>query len=52
MIWHRHEPDVGVKSGLVALMSERQWTATGLRHIADQNSLPASGFGGARREAF
>ena len=34
-IWHRHEPDVDVKPDLMAPVSERQWAASRLRHIAD-----------------
>src|SRR5690348_1184824 len=49
---HRLEPDVDIKSDLVALMSKWKRTATGLRHIADQNSVPASSFSGERREVF
>jgi hypothetical protein len=51
-IRHRHEPDVDVKPDLVALVSERKRAAPRLRHVADQDSLPASGFGGRWREAF
>src|SRR5215470_17959201 len=52
MIGHRHKPDVDIQSDLVALMSERKRTATGLRHIADQNSLPACSLGRERGETF
>src|SRR5215470_9045700 len=41
MIWHRHEPDIDVESNLMALMPERKWSTARLRHIADQNSVPA-----------
>ena len=48
----RHEPDVDVEADLVAHVAERQRAAARLRHVADQDALPAGGLGGERREAL
>src|SRR5262245_7672727 len=36
----------------MTFMSEREWAAARLSHIADQDSVPAGGFGCDRREPF
>jgi hypothetical protein len=50
VVRHRQEPDVHVEPDLVAQMAERQRTAARLRHVADQDALPAGRLGGERRE--
>src|SRR5262245_10929709 len=44
-IRHRHEPDVDVEPDLMTFMPEWKRPAARLRHVADQDSLPAGGFG-------
>jgi hypothetical protein len=41
MVGHRPQPDVGVEPDLVAGMTGQHRTATGLRHVADQEPGPA-----------
>ena len=52
MARHRHEPDVDVEADLMAHMAEGQRAAARLRHVADQDAVPAGGLGGERREAL
>ena len=52
MIRHRHEPDVDIKPDLVAGVIGGRRPAAGLRQVADQDTVPAGGFGGKRSEFF
>jgi hypothetical protein len=45
MVRHRHEPNIDVQPDLVAFMSERKRATARLGHIANQDSVPACGFG-------
>ena len=53
-VWsgHRHEPYVDVEADLVAGVVGRQRPAARLRHVADQDALPAGRLGGLRRESL
>src|SRR3569833_1885897 len=52
MARHRHEPDIDVESDLVAHVSERQRPAARLRHVADEDAVPAGRLGVGGREAL
>src|SRR5690242_13811969 len=49
-IWHWHEPDIDVESDLMTFMSEWKRATARLRHISDQDAVPAGDFGGNWRE--
>src|SRR4029079_15180831 len=44
VVWHRRKPNIDIKADLMALVAGEHRPAAGLRHVADQKTVPANLF--------